>query len=61
MARIVSRMLKYKMEYEPLSVAEYEQHSREQQLKSLQKKAAKFGFQLIPSLAVSKDAVFARI
>ena len=52
-AKIVYRMLKYKVEYEPLSVAEYEQHYREQQLKYLQKKAAKFGFQLIPSLAVS--------
>jgi transposase len=47
-ARIVYRMLKYKVEYEPLSVAEYEQHYREQQLKYLKKKAAKFGFQLAP-------------
>ena len=52
-ARIVYRMLKYKVEYEPLSVAQYEQHYRKQQLKYLQKKAAKFGFQLTPSLAVS--------
>lgn len=52
-ARIVYRMLKYKVEYEPLSVAQYEQHYREQQLKFLQKKAAKFGFQLTPALAVS--------
>jgi transposase len=47
-AKIVYRMLKYKVEYEPLSVAEYEQHYREQQLKYLQKKAAKLGFQLAP-------------
>ena len=47
-ARVVYRMLKYKVEYEPLSVAEYDQHYREQQLKYLQKKAAKFGFQLAP-------------
>lgn len=52
-ARVVYRMLKYKVEYEPSSVAQYEQHYREQQLKYLQKKAAKFGFQLTPSLAVS--------
>jgi transposase len=52
-ARVVYRMLKYKVEYEPLSVAQYEQHYREQQLKYLQKKAAKFGFQLTPNLAVS--------
>jgi len=47
-ARVVYRMLKYKVEYEPLSVAAYDQHYREQQLKYLQKKAAKFGFQLAP-------------
>jgi transposase len=52
-ARIVYRMLKYKVEYEPLSVTQYEQRYRQQQLKYLQKKAAKFGFQLTPSLAVS--------
>jgi len=48
-ARTVYRMLKYKVAYEPRSVAEYEQHYREQQLKYLQNKAAKFGFQLIPT------------
>jgi transposase len=52
-ARVVYRMLKYKLEYEPSSVAEYEMHYREQQIKYLKKKAAKFGFQLAPSLAVS--------
>ena len=52
-ARIVYRMLKYKVEYEPLSVTQYEQRYREQQLKFLHKKAAKFGFQLIPNIAVS--------
>jgi transposase len=48
MARVVYKMLKYRMEYEPLSVSQYEQHYREQQLKYLHKKAAKFGFQLTP-------------
>lgn len=48
-ARVVYRMLKYKVEYEPLSVAEYEAHYREQQIKYLQKKAAKLGFQLTPT------------
>lgn len=52
-ARIVYRMLKYKVEYEPLSVAQYEQHYQEQQLKYLQKKAGKLGFHLVPNLAVS--------
>ena len=37
------------MEYELLSVAQYEQHYREQQLKHLQKKAAKLGFQFTPT------------
>jgi hypothetical protein len=42
-------MLKYKVEYTPLSVAEYEAHYREQQIKYLQRKAAKLGFQLAPT------------
>jgi transposase len=45
-AKVVYRMLKDKIEYEPMSVAQYEQHYREQQLKYLQKKAVKLGFQL---------------
>jgi len=48
-ARVVYRMLKYKVEYEPLSVAEYEKRYRDQQLKYLEKKAAKFGLQLVPT------------
>ena len=48
-ARVVYRMLKYKVEYEPLSVAEYEKHYQDQQLKYLEKKAAKFGLQLVPT------------
>jgi len=42
-------MLKYKVEYEPLSVAEYEARYREKQIQYLQKKAAKLGFQLSPT------------
>ena len=49
MARVVYRMLKYKVEYEPLSVTEYEARYREQQIKYLQRKAAKLGFQLSPT------------
>lgn len=48
-ARMVYRMLKYQVEYEPLSVQEYENHYREQQIKYLKKKASKFGFQLTPT------------
>ena len=47
-ARVVYRMLKYKVEYDPLSVNEYQKQYEEQQVKYMQKKAAKFGFQLIP-------------
>jgi len=47
-ARVVYRMLKYKVEYDPLSVNEYQKQYDEQQVKYMQKKAAKFGFQLIP-------------
>ena len=48
-ARVVYRMLKYQVEYEPLSVNEYEKKYKEQQLKYLTKKAAKLGFQLVPA------------
>ena len=49
LARVVYRMLKYKVEYEPLSVKEYQKHYEEQQIKYMRKKAAKFGFQLVPT------------
>jgi hypothetical protein len=47
-ARVVYRMLKYKVAYETISVTEYEKKYEEQQIKYMRKKAAKFGFQLIP-------------
>ena len=48
-ARVVYRMLKYKVGYDPLSVNEYQKQYEEQQVKYMQKKAAKLGFQLIPA------------
>ena len=48
-ARVVYRMLKYQVEYEELSVEEYEQEYKNQQVKYLKKKAAKLGFQLVPA------------
>jgi len=48
-ARVVYRMLKYKVEYETISVEEYEQKYKEQQIKYMKKKAQKFGFQLVPA------------
>jgi len=48
-ARVYYRMLKDKIEYQPLSVEEYEAKYRQQQIKSLQKKAAKLGLQLSPA------------
>ena len=47
-ARVVCRMLKYQVEYVPLSVSEYEKRYRDQQVKYLEKRVAKFGFQLTP-------------
>jgi transposase len=47
-ARVVYRMLKYQVEYEPLGVSEYEKRYHDRQIKYLEKKAAKFGFQLAP-------------
>jgi len=49
LARVVYRMLKYQVEYEPLSVNEYQRQYEAQQLKYLKKRAAKFGFQLVPT------------
>jgi transposase len=48
-ARVVYRMLKYQMEYEPISLNEYQKRYEEQQIKYIKKKAAKFGFQLVPA------------
>lgn len=52
-AKVVYWMLKYQVEYEPLSTQEYENLYREQQIKYLIRKAAKLGFQLAPVDAVS--------
>ena len=49
-ARVVYRMLKYKVEYETISVEEYEKKYRDQQLKYMKKKAAKLGYQLVPRI-----------
>jgi hypothetical protein len=42
-------MLKYKVEYERISVEEYEKKYQVQQLKYMSKKAAKLGYQLVPA------------
>ena len=47
--RVVYRMLKYKIEFETISVEEYEKKYKEQQLKYMQKRAKKLGFQLVPA------------
>lgn len=47
-ARVVYRMLKYQVEYETISVNEYEKKYEEQQVKYFKKKAAKLGYQLVP-------------
>src|SRR5512141_2180666 len=51
MARGVYRMLKYQIEYDPLSVNEYQQQYEAQQIRYMQKRAAKLGYQLVPALA----------
>ena len=48
-ARVYYHMLKYKVEYVPLSVQAYEQKYHDQQVKYLKKKAARLGFQLTPA------------
>jgi len=48
-ARVVYKMLKYQVEYDPLSVNEYQKQYEEQQVKYMRKRAAKFGYQLVPA------------
>lgn len=48
-ARVVYRMLKYQLEYEPLNVHDYQRQYEAQQIRYLKKRAAKFGFQLLPT------------
>lgn len=48
-ARVVYKMLKYKVEYDPLSVNEYQKKYDEQQVKYMKKKAAKLGYRLVPA------------
>jgi hypothetical protein len=45
---VVYRMLKYQVEYETISVEEYERKYRDQQLRYMKKKATKLGYQLVP-------------
>jgi hypothetical protein len=42
-ARVVHKMLKYQVEYDPLSVNEYQKQYEAQQVKYMKKKAAKLG------------------
>lgn len=46
-ARVVYKMLKYKVEFDPLSVNEYQKKYEEQQIKYMKKRAAKFGYELV--------------
>ena len=48
-ARVVYRMLKYKVEYETINIEEYEAKYKEQQIKYMKKKAARLGFELVPA------------
>lgn len=47
-ARVVYRMLKYRIEYDPLSVNECQKQYEEQQIKYMKKRAAKLGYELLP-------------
>ena len=47
-ARVVYRMLKYQVEYDPLSVNEYQKQYEEQQIKYRKNRAAKLGYEFVP-------------
>jgi transposase len=53
LARIVYRMLRFKIEYQAMCAEEYEQHFREREIKYLQRKAARLGLILAPATASS--------
>jgi hypothetical protein len=48
-ARIVYRMLKFKMEYQAMRAEQYEQQFREREIKYLQRKATRLGLILAPA------------
>ena len=48
-ACVVYRMLKYQVEYDPLKVNEYQKRYEEQQIRYMKKRAAKFGYDMVPS------------
>jgi hypothetical protein len=50
-ARGVYPMFKYKVEYQAVTAADYEQRFREREIKYLQRKAARLGFSLSPATA----------
>jgi transposase len=52
-ACVFYHMLKFKVPYQPLSIPDYEAQFREKQIKYLAQKAAKLGFYITPSQAVS--------
>jgi hypothetical protein len=47
--RLLPQAIKDKVEYQPLSVEEYETRYRRQQVRYFQKKAIRLGFQLTPA------------
>jgi len=51
LARLVYRMLKYGQQYVDKGMEYHHQRYRNQQIQSLQKKAAKLGLRLVPALA----------
>jgi transposase len=48
-ARVVYRMLKYKIEYEHIAAEQYDQKFKEREIQYLQRKAARLGFALSPA------------
>ena len=49
-AQVVYHMLKFKVDYQAVSAQEYDQRFREREIRYLQRKAAKLGFTLSPSI-----------
>ncbi len=47
----IQNTVKYQVEFDPLSVNEYQRQYEAQQIRYMQKRAAKLGCQLVPALA----------
>ena len=54
-ARVVYKMLKFKVEYQRVSAQEYDQRFKERAIRYLQRRAARLGFTLSPAQTIPQQ------